>query len=171
MKCTLFVMLVALAALAQSGQGNGATQPAPQGDFFARQSTPRRQGSEALSREQARSKRELCAEAEKGGNAEIGRCLDEQFKTTEQYYLAYVRSIGALLRLPPPDESAPALRGRLPFDSAEDAWLKYRDTSCASMTTQWEGGDQAPIAYSNCRLKLTWNHMNELADLYSGLWH
>ena len=39
------------------------------------------------------------------------------------------------------------------------------------MATQWEGGDQAPVAYSDCRLKLTWNHMNELADLYSDLWN
>lgn len=167
MKWALFVMLIASAALAH-GQKNGQIQPTAQGNSYARQSMLRRQGSETLSREQARSKQELCVEAEKGGNAEIGRCLDEQFKTTERDYLTYVRTIGALLRLP--DGSASANHGRLPFDAAEDAWLKYRDASCASMATQWEGGDQAPVAYSDCRLKLTWNHLNELADLYSDMW-
>jgi hypothetical protein len=89
MKRTLFVLLLATGALAQNHE-----------------STLRQEGSDALSREQARSKQELCAEAEKDGNPEIGRCLDEQFKTTEQNYLAYVRSIGALLRLSLPDDSA-----------------------------------------------------------------
>jgi uncharacterized protein YecT (DUF1311 family) len=59
----------------------------------------------------------------------------------------------------------------LPFDLAEESWQTHRDRSCTSMATQWEGGDQVPVAYSDCRLKLTWNHMNELADLYSDLWH
>jgi uncharacterized protein YecT (DUF1311 family) len=161
MKWILFVMLVASAALAQNPERSGPAQPTAQGDPYARQSAQRRQGSEALSREQARSKQDLCAEAGKGGNAEIGQCLDEQFKTTEQDYVAYARS---------PDESASTSHRRLPFDSAEDAWLKYRDASCASMATQWEG-TQSGVAYADCRLKLTWNHMNELADLYSDLWH
>jgi uncharacterized protein YecT (DUF1311 family) len=170
MKWTLFVALLASVALAQNGQTKAPTQSAAQDDFYARQSTLRRQGSEALSREQARSKEGLCAEAEKGGNAEIGHCLDEQFKTTEQAYLVYIRAIGALLRLPPPTESVSPIHEKLPFDSAEDAWLKYRDASCASMATQWEGS-QSGVAYADCRLKLTWNHMNELAGLYTDLWH
>jgi len=97
--------------------------------------------------------------------------LDEQFKTTEQGYLGNVRAIGALLRLrPDEDQPASAIHGRLPFDSAEDAWLKYRDASCASMATQWEGS-QSGVAYADCRLKLIWNHMNELGDFYADLWH
>jgi hypothetical protein len=170
MKWALFVVLIASANFAQSTGGSGPVQPAGQGDSYARQSTPRRQGSEARSREQARSKQHLCAEAGEGGNARIGQCLDEQFKTTQQDYVAYVRSIGGLLRLPPPDEPASTSHGKLPFDSAEDAWLKYRDASCTSMATQWQG-NQSSVAYADCRLKLTWNHMNELADLYSDLWY
>jgi uncharacterized protein YecT (DUF1311 family) len=152
MKWTPFVMLMASAALAQNAERNSLTQPTARGGSSARQSTLRRQGSEAISREQARSEQELCAEAEKRGNAGIGQCLDEQFKTTEQNYVAYVRLIGALLRLPPPDESASISHGKLPFDSAEDAWLKYRDASCASIATQWEGS-QSGVAYADCRLK------------------
>lgn len=153
MRRTLFVLLLATGALAQNNE-----------------STLRQPGSEALSREQARSKQELCSKAEKGGNAEIGACLNRQFKITEQNYLAYIRSIGALLRLSLPDNSAPGTPKRLPFDSAEDAWLKYRDASCESMSTQWVGS-QSAVAYADCRVKLTSKHMNELADLYADLWH
>ena len=93
-------------------------------------------GSEALSREQARSKQGLCAEAEKDGNAEIGECLDKQFKTTEQNYLAYVRSIGALVRLSLPDDS-PAARVakscQVPVLDGRMTWSRL------SPQTYWQG--------------------------------
>lgn len=128
----------------------------------------RQQGTDALAKEQTRSKASLCAEAEKGENAQIAQCLAEQGKVTDQNYIAYIRAIGALLRLP--SDSAQVPQKRLSFDSAEEAWQTYRDRSCASMATQRERGDQAPVAYGDCRLKLTWNHLSELADLYSDLW-
>ena len=133
----------------------------------------RTQGKDALAKEQARSKANLCSDADtlKGGNTRIAQCLTDQGKETEQDYLAYIRAIGALLRLPSREVSAQLLQKKLPFDLAEKAWQMYRDKSCTSMATQWDGGDQAPVAYSDCRLKLTCNHMNELADLYSDLWH
>lgn len=170
MKWTLVVMLTASLALARNGHASDPRQPLGQTDSSARQSELRRQGNDALLREQARTKQELCADAEKRGNAEIGECFQQQFKTTEQDYLAYVHAIGALLRLPSSDETASSIHGRLPFDSAEDAWLKYRDASCRSMATQWEGS-QSSVAFADCRIKLTRNHMNELADLYTDLWH
>ena len=141
------------------------------GQTDAARSRYRQQGAEALAKEQARSKANLCSDAEKSGNAQIAQCLADQGKITEQNYLAYVRAIGALLRPAAGTESAQLPQKRVPFDLAEEAWQQYRDKSCASMATQWEGGDGAPVAYSDCRLKLTWNHMNELADLYSDLWH
>ena len=131
----------------------------------------RKQRAEALAEEQARSKANLCTEAENGGNARITQCLTDQAKETEQDYRAYIRAIGVLLRLPAGAESAQSPQKRPPFDLAEEAWQTYRERSCTSMATQWEGGDQAPVAYNECRLKITWNHMNELGDLYSDLWH
>jgi uncharacterized protein YecT (DUF1311 family) len=130
----------------------------------------RKQGADALAKEQARSKANLCADADtlKGGNARIAQCLADQAKQTDQDYLTYIRAIGGLLR---PSSAEKSAQKRLPFDSAEDAWQTYRDKSCTSVATQWEGGDQAPVAHSDCRLKLTWKHMDELADLYSDLWH
>jgi hypothetical protein len=158
MKWCVAILLCASAGLAQD-QPNAA------------RSRYRQQGAEALTKERARSKANLCADAEKGGNSIIGQCLVDQGKVTEQDYLIYIRSIGALLRLGSGTASTPLPPERLPFDLAEEAWQRYRDKSCISMATQWEGGDQAPAAYSDCRLELTWNHMNELADLYADLWH
>ena len=109
----------------------------------------RKQGTEALAKEQARSKANLCTEAEKGGNAQIARCLTDQAKETEQDYLAYIRAIGELLRLPARVEAAQSPQKKLPFDLAEGAWQTYCDRGCTSVATQWEGGDQAPVAYGN----------------------
>ncbi len=170
MKLGVCMLLCVLTALSQPGNQNGsAASPAS-----TRQATIRLRGTEALRREQARSKTDLCAAVQAGGSAAIGRCLIAEFKTTEREYLTYVRCIGALLRPLVSRHSGTSPSDgpqRLPFDAAEDTWRTYRDQSCTSMATQWEGGNQAPIAYANCRLTLTWNHLNELADLYADLWH
>lgn len=157
MKWVIAILLCASAGLAQERPD-------------AAQARYRQQGAEALAKERARSKANLCADAEKGGNSRIAQCLADEGKVTEQDYLIYIRSIGALLRLGSGTASTPLPPKRLSFDLAEEAWQQYRDKSCSSMATQWEGGDQAPVAYSDCRLKLIWNHMDELADLYSDLW-
>jgi hypothetical protein len=137
----------------------------------AARSRYRQQGTEALRKEQDRSKASLCNESrEEGDNARIAQCLAEHGTVTEQDYIAYVGAIDALLRLLD-SESAQSPQKSLPFDSAELAWQAYRDRTCASMATQWEGSDQAPVAYNDCRLRLMWNHLNELADLYSDLWN
>jgi hypothetical protein len=88
--------------------------------FYAKQSAMRQRGTEVLGREQARSKADLCAKSETGGQAAVGACLGREGKTTEQDYLAYTRSIGALLRLAAPDASKPKVSKSIPFDVAED---------------------------------------------------
>ncbi len=90
------------------------TQDAPSGhranrnQSDAAQSRYRKQGADALAKEQARSKASLCADADtlKGGNAQIAQCLADQAKQTDQDYLAYIRAIGGLLRLSSAKESA-----------------------------------------------------------------
>jgi uncharacterized protein YecT (DUF1311 family) len=170
MRWVIGTLLFASLALAQDAPSG---HRANRNGSDAAQSRYREQGADALAKEQARSNANLCADADtlKGGNARIGQCLADQCKRTEQDYLAYIRAIGALLRVPSGEGSAQSTQKKLPFDLAEDAWQAYRDKSCTSMATQWEGGDQAPVAYGDCRLKLVWNHMNELAGLYSDLWH
>jgi hypothetical protein len=99
MKWILFVVLIASAAIAQSRHKNSQTQTTEQGDVDAPSSVLRREGSDVLSREQARSKQDLCFNFNVGekGRAGFGQCLNKKFKTTEQDYLAYLRAIGALL--------------------------------------------------------------------------
>lgn len=143
--------------------------------FYAKQDLYRKRGSEAFKRELTRSRENLCAEAESGGQAAIGFCLEKQYKITIQDYREYVRAIGALLRIEPSSNDATASTRshpqRINFDKAEAAWQDYRELACRSMATQWAGGDQAPVAYINCKVTLTWNHMKELDSLYSDLWH
>jgi uncharacterized protein YecT (DUF1311 family) len=104
----------------------------------------------------------------------IGECFLAEGKVTNADYTDYVRVIDALLRLPYglPDAGAAATGPptRLEFDTAEATWLTYREQSCRAMIYQWEGGTMGRIAYPQCLLTVTWNHMNELAELYSGLW-
>jgi uncharacterized protein YecT (DUF1311 family) len=165
------ILICPVALLAQS-----RAKTADAGSVFdAKQTAMQKAGSDALKREKARSRADLCSDAGAAdGNAGISVCLVKEEKTTEENYTAYIRAIGGLLRLSAPDDRGESVRvqsGRLPFDNAEGAWRTYREQSCRSMATQWDGGDQAQVAYPDCILKLTWNHMNELAGLYSDLWH
>lgn len=133
----------------------------------------RKQAAEALTRERARSKANLCAHALDGSDPAVGNCWLREGRTTDADYTAYVRSIGALLRLSlqvnqqtPPRAGSPQ---HLEFDTAEATWLSYRKQSCDAMTAQWEGGTLGRTVYPRCLVTVTWNHMNELDDLYSDL--
>jgi uncharacterized protein YecT (DUF1311 family) len=117
-----------------------------------------RRGTEVLTRERNRGKANLCANA---GPTDlgIGECYLTEGKVTNENYAEYVRVIAALLQLPHKD-----------LDAAEATWLTYREQTCRAMIHQWEGGTMGRIAYPQCLLTVTWNHMNELAGLYSDLW-
>lgn len=173
--CSLALVITCLILSACPTNALSRKEQASWKAFYAKQDLYRKRGSAALKRELARSHANLCAQAESGGQAAIGFCLEKQYKITNQDYLDYVRAIGALVRLEPPGNGAkvskPAHPQRITFDKAEAAWQDYRELACRSMATQWAGGDQAPVAYVNCRITLTWNHMKELESLYSDLWH
>jgi uncharacterized protein YecT (DUF1311 family) len=136
-----------------------------------RRASLQQRGAEALKRERARSRANLC---ETGPDPIIANCWVREGRTTDADYTAYVRAIGALLRLPPADVGpAPRPDGPpspLGFDAAEATWRAYRQQACDAMTTQWDGGTLYRIAYPRCVVTVTWGHMNELADLYAGLW-
>jgi hypothetical protein len=139
--------------------------------FYTNQAEIRKRGQDALQRERDRRKANLCSKAS-NGNAGIGLCLSTEIKITESNYLTYIRAIGGLLRLSTPDE--PVTGGktvkRIPFDDGESSWQSYREQNCRATSTQWQGSS-ASVAYADCRLKVTWNHLEELADLYGDLWH
>jgi uncharacterized protein YecT (DUF1311 family) len=130
----------------------------------------RRRGAEVLGRERDRSKANLCAEAGPS-DLSVGECYLAEGKVTNANYTEYVRVVGALLRLPRYAKSAfPGAPRRLDIDIAETTWLTYREQSCRAMIYQWEGGTLGRVNYPKCLFTVTWDHMNELADLYSGLW-
>lgn len=78
------------------------------------------------------------------------------------------------MRLPQPSARPTPLPAGPPqplaFDTAEATWHTYRQQTCDAMTIQWEGGDTGRTAYPKCLVTATWRHMNELAELYAGLW-
>jgi uncharacterized protein YecT (DUF1311 family) len=130
-----------------------------------------KQGAEALNRERARSKANLCAHPGDGSDPAVGNCWLREGRTTDADYTAYVRSIGAFLRLSQQaNRTTPLPAGppqHLEFDTAEATWLSYRKQACDAMTAQWEGGTLGRTAYPKCLVTVTWDHMNELDDLYS----
>ncbi len=162
------VLLLPMLAIQAGSQNDKAAWDA----FHATQTKIRQRGTDALERERSRSRAHLCEEAGKGerGGAEIAECLAKEAKVTHEDYVTYVRSIGALLRLSSPGDSRGKRPKRLSFDAAEDSWQSYQTQVCESMSTQW-ADVQSSIAFADCRLRLTWNHMNELDSLYSDLWH
>ncbi len=46
--------------------------------------------------------------------------------------------------------------------NAEEAWIKYRDASCAFSRSRFAGGSIAPMVYSNCMARLTKQQIQEL---------
>jgi uncharacterized protein YecT (DUF1311 family) len=132
-----------------------------------------KQRAEALRRERARSKADMCTSGADGVEPAVAYCWLREGKTTDRNYATYVRAIGALLRLPPrSNRPTPLPAGppqRLGFDTAEATWLSYRKQTCDAMTVQWEGGTLGRTAYPKCLVTVTWDHMNELEDLYSDL--
>ena len=141
-----------------------------QSDLDTKQTALQRRGTEALNRERVRSKANLCGKA---GPSDLSysNCYSAEGKVTDADYTEYVRVIGALLRLPSVPTAPPGPPKHLDFDDAEATWLIYRKQSCMAMTYQWEGGTLGRVNFPKCLLTVTWDHMNELANLYSGLWN
>jgi uncharacterized protein YecT (DUF1311 family) len=139
--------------------------------FRTKLSAIRQRGTATLAAEQARIKLNLCAKGD--STYSFDQCLSREFPKTDANYTDYIRAIGTLLRLQGPGERRSNLvqSSKLPFDVGEDAWQKFREQGCQSVSSVYEGGSQAPIAYSSCRLTTTQHHMEELADLYGDLWH
>ena len=164
-----WVVLVAVGSCAGSAQSKPADNEAWV-SFYAEQTQIRQRGTEALERERSRTKVELCKKAESQGGHAIAECLKVESGTSEQDYVIYAKAISDLLRLQTPGVSDRSVADGDAFDMAEVTWQKYRDQSCESVSRQWIDV-QSSISFYDCQLKLTWNHMNELALLYSDLWH
>lgn len=73
--------------------------------------------------------------------------------------------IGVLLRANPDGTPAIPETQRLPFDAAEETWQKSRQEVCAAAARRKQEA-YADASLNNCSLLLTWDHMEELSDLY-----
>ena len=51
--------------------------------------------------------------------------------------------------------------------TAQQAWIKFRDTSCTFEKSQFEGGTIAPMIYSNCLTDLTKQRTKQLESYLS----
>jgi uncharacterized protein YecT (DUF1311 family) len=115
--------------------------------------------------ERARAKQPLCPKAMT--TLDINECYSAELEKTDANYTKLVRVLGVLLRSG--EEAGTAAPARIPFDDAEDAWHKYRESACHAAGAQYEGGTIRPSIEIGCSLTITRHHMDELWDLYSDL--
>ncbi len=52
------------------------------------------------------------------------------------------------------------------LDSAQAAWVSYRDQACRAAAGQYEGGSLQPVVALDCRLRLTRERTFELWRAY-----
>ena len=115
--------------------------------------------------ERARAKQPLCPKAMT--TLDINECYSAELDTTNSNYIKLVRALGVLLRSG--EETSTAAPTRIPFDNAEDAWHRYRESACHAAGAQYEGGTIRPSIEMSCSLTVTRHHMDELWDLYSDI--
>jgi hypothetical protein len=86
-----------------------ARAASPDNPVEQRRASLQQRGAEALNRERARGKAHLF---EAGPDPVVANCWVQEGKTTDADYTAYVRAIGALLRLPPAKRQTGGAAGR-----------------------------------------------------------
>jgi len=170
MRATLLCLGISISACCFAQNPSDPQKTPKRKTLHANQNVLRERGSAALHSEYAR---ETAGRMNECPNANemlsINKCMDEEFATTQKNYLAYVRSIGGLLRLEDPEflnRSAIAKN----FDKAELNWTVYRDTQCRAYQNLDPGSIQISN-YVDCEISLTRAHLHELESLYKkDLW-
>ena len=139
-------------------------------EYQAKLTLFRSRGTEALAAEASLEREDRCRKAVT--TFDIDECESNLLDSTKKNYTAYVRAIGALLRLgdssnftgqKPPDAGAA-------FDAAELLWIKYRGSQCESSGNLYWGGTMRPGAILGCQILLTQHHLHELKEIYADLW-
>jgi uncharacterized protein YecT (DUF1311 family) len=102
-------------------------------------------------------------------------CFGKQLTLAEQSlkcYEAVIQGLDAPAPEPPdlssqelPPSWTPA-QELAQFHRVEQSWRQYRDLACTAAYHQFDGGSGAPSFAMECRLKLTRDHMRELAMIY-----
>ena len=73
---------------------------------------------------------------------DMGRCANRAFDVAERELHRYLL------------EARHLTANRALLDSAQTAWLKYRDVACRAAGSQHEGGSMGPLTVRRCQLRL-----------------
>lgn len=87
-----------------------------------------------------------------GTQAEMNACADKDYKRAD----AELNQVYQSLRSQQPKSGKQAL------ESAEAAWISFRDLDCAFAGSQFEGGSVEPMVYSGCMSDRTKTRVKEL---------
>jgi uncharacterized protein YecT (DUF1311 family) len=86
--------------------------------------------------------------------AEVRICASERLRAAEKELQRYLEATRQVARPP----SA--------LDSAQAAWVAYRDQACRAAAGQYEGGSLQPVVMLDCRLRLARERTLELWRAY-----
>ncbi len=99
----------------------------------------------------AQKKPEPCADAQ--SQAEMTICWGNRYKASDAKLNQVYRQFTAKLD----DDEKTQLK------TAQNAWLKYRDTNCDFVADQFKGGTMRPMVAAMCLTEITDNRSKELA--------
>jgi hypothetical protein len=87
-------------------------------------------------------------------------CLERMLLRSDRAIDARVSVIYGLLR---------SRSSRSSFVRGEEAWLRYRRSSCSAQASAYARGSAEPIAYARCEVTRNTTHLRELAEMQSAL--
>lgn len=85
----------------------------------------------------------------------IEGCTEKSILSGDRAIDARTKAIFSLLAPP----------ARSTFVQGEAWWLRYRDASCTSEASQYDGGTLQPVAYGICVVSRNRTHLEDLSDL------
>ncbi len=93
---------------------------------------------------------------DKVSTADMTQCYDAELKKADaELNRTYQEALGKLK-----GDNVTRLR------TAQRAWVAYRDAQCQAAYKMFEGGTIAPLAFTQCKTKLTQSRTKEIRQTY-----
>ena len=105
---------------------------------------------------QTQKQRQIQPCEERGSQAEASGCAHREYKAADAELNTAYNRLAAIL-----DAEEKAL-----LKTAELAWIKYRDSTCAFESSQYAGGTMRPMIESFCLTRVTKARTAELKEQY-----
>jgi len=135
--------------------------------YSAKRKALLKHGAEALAKEKALEHGEQCDVPEA-----FRVCLMNRLELVNQNYAAYIAAIEGLLE--GAEYGRDALKGTpeagQELKAAEALWASSVARQCNAAGDRYWGGTLRPVVILDCRVKLTQQHLQYLADFYGDLW-